>query len=193
MSKHKLHSIVLRNVQLSNDSLFADKASTLSTEEEDHSRKLFEKQEAICFPYPFFEVDKEELAGLRTLGIPSLILKVDNRYLVCHIEKAFSKFAKMLNTHQCSFGTTEACCNRVSAASDEEGGCQKVREGYSEPGLPSIQALERYPWITQGYEIFGGNHVERFVVLNCEHHEDYPTRCSPSRKQTKNSTKKKHK
>ena len=65
----------------------------------------------------------------------------------------------------------EDICYRLSAASDEEGGCAKVRDSYPD------RCIENYPWIREGYQISNtvpGHNV--FVVVRCEHFLEFPKR-----------------
>ena len=57
--------------------------------------------------------------------------------------------------------TGRIVCSRLSAESDEYGGCEKVRD-FSSAGI------EKYPWIRQGYETFATKY-DCFVVTQCDH------------------------
>ncbi len=53
-------------------------------------------------------------------------------------------------------------CSRQSALPDEQGGCAKCRNFAKE--------IEKFPWITSGYE-FWGNTSDVFMVTTCDHYE----------------------
>lgn len=117
--------------------------------------------------YNLITVTPKELAEYRRRGISSFVLKVDGNKLyytsipdnICFVSST------ILGVHQCAVAGHE--CNRLSAASDEQGGCAKVRN--------RSQYIERYPWITCGYESFNTRH-DSFVVVNCLHYEKCPPR-----------------
>lgn len=107
------------------------------------------------------EITSDELIEHRKSGKPSFVYKVDNKYYYCEIPYNLNLVGTtFLGQHLC--GCVGHECNRLSAASDEEGGCAKVR-GRS-------RGIERYPWITKGYETFNTGYGA-FVVLECEHYE----------------------
>ena len=128
--------------------------------------KVVTKNQVEMFVEPLsfdlVEVTPEELAVYRTSGIPSFVLKMDGKFYYSIIPDNISFVsADILGVHQCGV------CHHLSAASDENGGCAKVRD--------HSQCIERYPWITTGYETFNTKH-DSFVVGNCLHYEPYPTR-----------------
>lgn len=127
-------------------------------------RKLDEKIEALSFH--LIEVTPETLADYRRKGISSFVLKNEERLFYSTIpNNMFFVSSTLLGLHKCAAVGEE--CHRLSAASDEEGGCAKVRE--------FSKCIERYPWITTGYETFNTKH-DSFVVINCLHYEKCPPR-----------------
>ena len=106
-------------------------------------------------------VSAEEIAEIRRSGAPSFVIKVDGQLYYGSTDKVTLGAYSLCGAHQCG------SCNRLSAASDEKGGCAKVRN--------CSKGIERYPWITTGYETFNTKH-DSFVVGNCLHYEQYPTR-----------------
>ena len=81
------------------------------------------------------------------------------------------KIPKMFNLMSNTFLGKHLCgeiCRRLSAASDELGGCDKVRH--------HARHIELFSHIESGYETFNTNH-DAFVVLKCTHYE-----CCPPRK-----------
>ena len=111
--------------------------------------------------FNLFEVTSEELAGYRRSEDPAFVLKVDGKLYYSIIPDNMSfLMSPILGNHQCS--SLGCSCRRISAAPDEAGGCAKVRD--------YAQCIERYPWITTGYETFNTRH-DSFVVVNCLHYE----------------------
>ena len=118
------------------------------------------KEQHLSFPLK--EVTLEELQEARKTKIPYLVLKDYGKYYLAEIryDLVFVS-SKILGAHLCSF------CDHVSAASDEEGGCIKVRH--------FSKCIEEYPFIELGYETF--NTVSNiFVVPQCTHFEPSPKR-----------------
>lgn len=123
-----------------------------------------EKVEPLNFPLT--EVTPKKLANYRKKGVSSFVLKVNGKLYYTAIPDDISFFSStILGAHQCAVTSHE--CHRLSAASDEEGGCEKVRNFSNN--------IERYPWITEGYETFNTKH-DSFVVVNCLHYEKCPPR-----------------
>lgn len=105
------------------------------------------------------QVTTAELEEYRRSEIPSFVLKTDDKLYYTKIPKSLHFINSIvLGEHQC------AKCRHLSAASDEEGGCEKVRN--------ETERIERYPWITEGYETFNTDH-DSFVVTSCLHFENY--------------------
>ena len=120
------------------------------------------KREVEHLSFELKKVSEEELASYRIKKVPSFVAKVDGEIFYTKIPKSISfVYAKMMGTHQCGF------CNRLSAASDKEGGCAKVRN--------RSRGIEKYPWIKTGYETFG-TRQDSFVVINCERYQNFPQR-----------------
>lgn len=128
-------------------------------------KKLDEQVEAKTFPLR--EVSLEELAELRKTKVPSFVLKEDGRYYYAEISPYMTFISSsFLGEHKCA--AAGKVCNRLSAAQDEQGGCAKVRARSTD--------IEKYPFITKGYETFGTEGRDTFVVLECQHHEKTPAR-----------------
>lgn len=103
----------------------------------------------------------EEIEYFREKRVPSFVFKVnENLYHGTIPKRLDSSDFESLNSkgHKCQF------CRRLSAASDKDGGCEKVRR--------IIKKIEDYPWITRGYYTFGTTN-ELFVVLECQHFEPF--------------------
>lgn len=131
------------------------------------SQPIDEKVEPLSFP--LIEVTPEALADYRKKGVPSFVLKIDGKLYYSAIPDNISFMnSTILGAHQCALtksGFGGYGCHRLSAASDENGGCEKVRNRST--------YIEKYPWITTGYETFNTK-LDSFVVANCLHFEKYP-------------------
>ena len=166
---------VVKNVSLNGvKSLNAEKVT--STLEVTHKRHYITKQpymvvgkkavNEIVEPISFnlIEVTPAQLKKFRMSGIPSFVLKKNGKLYYTSIPKNLSFVSSpILGKHLCAIQKHE--CKHLSAASDELGGCAKVREG--------ARRIERYPWITTGYETFNTQN-DSFVVVNCSHYEQCP-------------------
>lgn len=121
-----------------------------------------EQMEPLYFD--LVEITPEELDVYRSKEIPSFVLKVDGKLYYTSIPDNLSFVSStILGEHKCSAVKRE--CRRLSAASDENGGCAKVRN-YS-------QCIERYPWISVGFESFNTKH-DSFVVISCSNYRKCP-------------------
>ena len=122
------------------------------------------------FSFSLTEITAKELAAYRRSGKPGFVLKYGGNLYYTSVPKKLNFVSStILGEHRC------AECHHLSAASDEAGGCAKVRD-YS-------KNIERYSWITTGYETFNTNH-NVFVVVNCQHYEEFPPQKKLSIKET---------
>ena len=104
------------------------------------------------------EVTVDELLEFRK-ETPCFVLKKGQRYFLAIIPKDISFVScDSLGKHMCGI------CQRLSAASDEKGGCAKVRA--------RSYFIERYPWIKYGIETFNTHH-DAFIVFECENFSPY--------------------
>lgn len=123
--------------------------------------------------FELVEVAKEDLVDRRRKKVPSFVLKMDGKFYYTSIPNEMNLVSSgILGRHKCAAIGHE--CHRLSAASDEQGGCAKVRD--------RSRCIERYPWITSGYETFNTKH-DAFVVLSCLHYEPCPPRAKLSREE----------
>lgn len=124
------------------------------------SKKILDRKvENMCFN--LIEVTADMIANYRKKGIPSIVVKIDGTLYHSEIPNNISFLtSNLLGTHQCS--SMKDGCRRLSAASDEKGGCEKVRN--------KSTYIERYPWIITGFETFN-TRLNSFVVINCLHFE----------------------
>lgn len=112
---------------------------------------------------PLNETTPEELSIIRCTNTPTFVLKRNGKLYSASVPYALNLFPyKLLGNHKCSYQMHT--CKRLSATSDEDGGCAKVRE--------MSHCIERYPWILSGYESFNTIH-DIFIVDNCEHYENH--------------------
>ena len=95
-------------------------------------------------PTPLKAVSKEQLLKLRESELPIFILKVGENLFFTFVEKNYISSGILGNIHNCSSGGA-TCCERLSAASDDNGGCQKVRD--------IKKRIENYNFVKLGYEV----------------------------------------
>ena len=116
--------------------------------------------------FALIEVSPEELVEYRKNKVPSFVFKYDGKLYYTEIPyKVGMVGSTIFGEHKCATAGKE--CRRLSAATDEEGGCAKVRN--------RSNFIERYPWITTGYETFNTKH-DTFIVISCSHYEMCPPR-----------------
>lgn len=164
-----------QNIFLDGNILRAEKVITTfevkkEVDENNHLGKLISEkiidEKVIPLNFPLVEVTTEELAIYKKNGVSSFVLKMDGKFYYSSIPKDMNLVScETLSFHKCALSKRE--CHRLSAASDENGGCAKVRDGASN--------IERYPWITAGYETFNTKY-DCFAVFNCLHYEPCPPR-----------------
>ena len=127
-------------------------------------KKVSEQTKPMSFKLT--EVTPEKLKEYRKNGTSSFVLKEDGILYHAEIPNNISFVSsEILGPHRCAKAGHE--CHRLSAASDENGGCAKVRD--------MSTGIERYPWITAGYETFNTNH-DVFCVVECHHYRPFPPR-----------------
>ena len=111
--------------------------------------------------FPLREVTVEQLKMIRAAKIPGFVLKEnDTLYFAKINEDVHIMSENILGKHRCAIPGEE--CRRLSAAKDEDGGCAKVRN--------CATYIERYPWITLGYETFC-TRQNALVVIDCNHYK----------------------
>lgn len=108
-------------------------------------------------------VSKEQLLRIRKEGIPIFILKIGEQVFYKKINTRFNTSGILGNVHQCCVNSIT--CARVSAASDANGGCQKVRD------IGKAKRIEKYGFILLGYE-FANVKSDCLVVGVCEHFKE---------------------
>lgn len=158
--------LVFRNVALEGNTLKVEKVIT-TFEKKQQIRNQVDK---VVTPMSFnlIEVTAKELTYYRQSEIPSFVLKVDGKLYYTRIPRSISFVScNILGRHKCSISRFE--CRRLSAASDDQGGCEKVRN--------KSKCIERYPWITNGFETFNTDQ-DAMVVAKCHHYK----KCPPQRR-----------
>ena len=107
--------------------------------------------------YPLMEVSRAEIETLRLSGKPGLVIKKNSRVFYAELPSS-----KMEDVRVRVNGGTHMCgaCHRLSAVSDEEGGCAKVR-AYS-------RGIENFKFIILGVETFNTQN-DIFNVYKCTH------------------------
>lgn len=127
-----------------------------------NKEKVEENVKPLCVSLK--EVTVEELQKCRKKEIPSFVLKTDGKLYWGEIPYNLSFVSStFLGKHMCASPGNH--CHRLSAAKDEDGGCEKVRKKSTH--------IERYEWIRKGFETFNTSH-DAFLVLECTHFEDMP-------------------
>ncbi len=117
--------------------------------------------------FELVEVSPDELRTKRK-RFPSFVLKVDGKFFYASVPVDLNITPNnILGPHKCALTGCE--CRRLSAASDSDGGCEKVRDDFNS------ERIEKYPWITTGYQTLGTRH-DCFVVIDCEHYKSCPPR-----------------
>lgn len=112
--------------------------------------------------FQLVEVTTRMLTEYRKDKVPSFVLKIGERLYFSRILYNLSmENSEILLMHKCySAGHT---CKRLSSASDELGGCEKVRNYGCN--------IEKYPWITIGYETFN-TLKDALIVIECSHFKE---------------------
>lgn len=135
-----------------------------------HSKKVVGSTEKPT-TFPLHEVDLKELRKVRESGSPFFLMKDSGRYYVTtEIPKnlVYNSSDIMMLHHMCSHGGSNVCA-RLTAASDKDGGCAKVRDS------GKSKRIEKYPWIEKGFEICNTKN-DAFIVCDCKHYKNCPPR-----------------
>ncbi len=159
MAKKKIKE--LKNFSLEGETLKAEKhTSTYITDRKNGLRKCLSD---VCEPQVFKleEAMPETLSICRKDGIPYFVLKEEGKLYYTVLPKVKILPLGSLMNHRCS------SCYHLSAASDANGGCAKVRE--------FSLGIEKYSFIVKGYETVGAS-GDVFIVQNCENYEPDPPR-----------------
>lgn len=120
----------------------------------------------------FAKTTREEIVEKRLNKEIGVVMVVDGETYFANIhEKARLETLLEAKLHKCG------CCKRLSAKTDECGGCAKVRDYPIEEyeTVTSIQnkmRIEKYPFITEGLDAMNTTHRET-LILECEHFEKF--------------------
>ena len=127
--------------------------------------------------YTLKEVVPEDLPSIRRRGLPGIVIKTDGRYYYSPIKEGTSFDSNLLGgVHKCC--CSDKLCSRLSALSDEEGGCSKVRD--------RVKRIEDYPQIKEGFEVHNNGLDESFIVNRCEDFSEMNASSSIPRKSPEN-------
>lgn len=107
--------------------------------------------------FPLREISREEIFILYESGVPGFVLKEHGKFYYAEIKRNTKIESSMLGKHLC------ANCQHLSSASDEEGGCIKVRS--------LSKGIERFDFISFGFETFN-TRSDSFIVFSCSNFED---------------------
>lgn len=110
--------------------------------------------------YQLSEVSSRQLKSYRSAGKPGLVLKEENHLYYAPIPNLNLVSSTLLGRHKCSIYNCE--CAHLTAASDELGGCEKVRRHST--------GIEKLHFIQLGYETFNCT-FNCFVVIKCNHYK----------------------
>ncbi len=106
------------------------------------------------------KVTKSDLAKIRNQILPYFIFKQHEEYYVTQIPYSLHiTSSALLGIHLCAISSI--ICQRLSASTDENKGCAKVRDYNAK--------IEDYEWITIGYETINAKHCS-FIVIDCKHY-----------------------
>ena len=157
----RLEEVTVKNVKLvEKDGVYFLKADKVIS--------YRENDEKVIKPLKFqlVEVTTRMLTEYRKNKVPTFVLKIGERLYFSKIPFNFNmENSEILSMHKCySVGHT---CMRLSSASDELGGCEKVRNYGC--------CIEKYPWITFGCETFNTLR-DVLIVIECLHFKETETR-----------------
>ena len=113
--------------------------------------------------YTMREVTEQELKILRKKRIPSLVVKIQGKLLHTCIDP--QKPVTYAPCHMCNDQSHD--CSHLLAKNPVEGGCFKVIE--------RSRFIERFDFISEGYETFG-TIKDSLIVIKCSNYEKSPAR-----------------
>lgn len=120
------------------------KTFDVSKEESANIPRVPVNTETKILNFPLKKVSLERLSEYKEKCIPIFVLKIGKEFYYTKIPYKMNLVGYNLlwNLHICA--TKGKACRRLSSATDENGGCAKVRN--------FSKNIEKYPWITKGYE-----------------------------------------
>lgn len=128
-----------------------------------HKNGVTRKNEMVEFPLT--EVSVDAIQELRDSGNPVFLYKENNKLYYTELPAKIHYDVLLAGEHQCASATSD--CRRLSAETDERGGCKKVRDRHLK--------LENYPFIKKGYQVFNTSN-NCLVVLECKNFEETPSK-----------------
>lgn len=136
------------------------------------NREVFDILEKSKFkiPTPLKAVSKEQLSKIRKKELPIFILKVGKNLFFTFTRNGYISSGILGNVHKCCYnGIT---CERLSAAPDDKGGCQKVRD--------TKKRIENYEFVQLGYELVNTNN-DCTIIGVCNHYVEEKRKSLPAR------------
>lgn len=140
------------------------------------SRKLVFNTSKKVVEYTLNEVTLKELFRHRLSGVAGVVYKEGEKlFYADFIDGTETCFSRINCNHIC--GKSSAECKYLSAKSDENGGCAKVRDSF----VPSYynkgshvfvtgKMIEKYDFIEEGIEIFNSIHF-LLNVVKCKNYK----------------------
>lgn len=130
--------------------------------------------------FPITRVTRSQIKNYRLDGKPYCLIKSNGRYVIAPIPDNLS-LTNVTCKHLCSV------CDHCFARPESEGGCSKIcdlsADEYSDlsenQAIDESMRLEKYDFITTGFETIGTNGANVFIVMNCNHFVHEPVRYSP--------------
>lgn len=133
------------------------------------------------YEYPLKEATEQELINLQVKRVPIFKLKRREKLYYAVIPKKMRLITPhMVLKHKC--GGDLKLCSKFSAASDEDGGCAKIRDLVPkahiekkcsfEEAVVASKRIEKYDHILFGYETCNTAY-DVLVVLVCSNFEEY--------------------
>ena len=123
--------------------------------------------------YEFQKVTVEELLAHRRSGVPGVVFKDENSFYYAKLIDGMEKYFNSI--HICGKSGSE--CKHLSTASDENGGCAKVRDVFlptyfnkNSVTISGAKMIEKYHFIRSGIEIFNSAHF-MLNVSKCNRYE----------------------
>ena len=123
------------------------------------SKFLLSSHTELVEEYELSEISRDDLKEKRKTTTPGFVFKEVNKYYYTDINPTIRFVSEcFLGYHMCSFGSKD--CKRLSAASDAEGGCARIRD--------INPCIENYSFIKKGFQTFNTK-ANCYVVLSCGH------------------------
>lgn len=195
MSKFKSKRIKVHYVSTEALRIVEEERIYLHTDMKQHKPKLISKNIISETKYKLSEITLNDLYEYRRSRKPGFVLKYQNHYFFTPIPKHSRLMSQTFKLEGFNISTaTHLCgknCRRLSAAQDCDGGCAKIRdmtfdslfkfENLSlEKALQESGRIEKYDFISVGFEAFNAAHNCLFVV-SCNryiHKKVFPSQMS---------------